>query len=118
MNTRTFLFFFSSFLSLVDSHPSSCSNGRLLTLPRSSIITIRQHQPIRYASSGSLPSHKRITLPALSPTMETGTLRSWAKKEGEKVAEGMISFKNNDQRRNVCFFQVIYWLNSKLTKQH
>lgn len=43
---------------------------------------------IRCASSGSLPNHKKITLPALSPTMETGTLRSWAKQEGDQVAEG------------------------------
>ena len=43
---------------------------------------------IRYASSGSLPSFKKITLPALSPTMETGTLRSWSKQEGDKIAEG------------------------------
>jgi pyruvate dehydrogenase E2 component (dihydrolipoamide acetyltransferase) len=44
--------------------------------------------PIRYASSGNLPSHKKITLPALSPTMETGTLRSWSKQEGDQIAEG------------------------------
>ena len=74
----------SSVLSLVDSNPSSRSNGRLLSVPRTNRICIQ------YASSGSLPSHKKITLPALSPTMETGTLRSWAKSEGDKVAEGII----------------------------
>ncbi|UJR30417.1 hypothetical protein I4U23_017952 [Adineta vaga] len=76
-----------SSLSLVDSYPSSRLNGRLLSLPRCGIITVRQH---RYASSGSLPSHKMITLPALSPTMETGTLRSWSKQEGDKIVEGDI----------------------------
>jgi len=82
----------NSSLSLVDLNPSSslCTNSRLLSLPRSGITTVRQHQPIRYASSGSFPSHKRITLPALSPTMETGTLRSWSKKEGDKIVEGDI----------------------------
>jgi len=89
-NTTTKTNLNNSFLSLVDSNPTPCTSGRLLSLPRSSIITVRQHQPIRYASSGSLPSHKRITLPALSPTMETGTLRSWSKNEGEKVTEGDI----------------------------
>jgi len=39
-------------------------------------------------SSGSLPEHYRVTLPALSPTMETGTILSWVKVEGEAVAEG------------------------------
>lgn len=34
------------------------------------------------------PHHSRVTLPALSPTMETGTIISWSKKEGEKLSEG------------------------------
>ncbi|CAF3460409.1 unnamed protein product [Rotaria sp. Silwood1] len=77
--------------STIDSNLSSCStSGRLLSLSTSNIIHIRQNLPVRYASSSSLPSHKRITLPALSPTMETGTIRSWSKKEGEKVAEGDV----------------------------
>ncbi|CAF1513299.1 unnamed protein product [Adineta ricciae] len=73
-----------SSLSLVDSYRSPYLNSRLLSLPRCSLITVR------YASSGSLPSHKKIALPALSPTMETGTLRSWSKNEGDKIAEGDI----------------------------
>ncbi|KAF6208547.1 hypothetical protein GE061_017005 [Apolygus lucorum] len=34
------------------------------------------------------PSHIRVPLPALSPTMEMGTIVSWAKKEGDKLNEG------------------------------
>ena len=30
----------------------------------------------------SLPSHVKVPLPALSPTMEMGTIISWEKKEG------------------------------------
>ncbi|CAF0764369.1 unnamed protein product [Didymodactylos carnosus] len=45
-------------------------------------------QQIRFASSGSLPTHTKLTLPALSPTMETGTIRSWSKQEGDKIVEG------------------------------
>merc|ERR1712071_230452 len=41
----------------------------------------------RYASS-SLPEHKRVALPALSPTMESGTIISWEKNEGDKLNEG------------------------------
>jgi hypothetical protein len=126
-----FVFHFCSpSLPLVDSYPSSRINGRLLSLPRSGIITVRQHQSIRYASSGSLPSHKKVTLPALSPTMETGTLRSWSKQEGEKVAEGIYDHfvcyinpiikklisKNRNKR--IYVLQVIYWLKSKPIKQH
>lgn len=35
-----------------------------------------------------LPKHIRVTLPALSPTMEQGTIVSWEKKEGDKLNEG------------------------------
>ncbi|XP_063975916.1 dihydrolipoyllysine-residue acetyltransferase component of pyruvate dehydrogenase complex, mitochondrial [Diachasmimorpha longicaudata] len=34
------------------------------------------------------PDHVKVTLPALSPTMETGTIISWQKKEGDKLNEG------------------------------
>lgn len=34
------------------------------------------------------PPHTVVNLPALSPTMETGTIISWAKKEGDKLNEG------------------------------
>uniref|UniRef100_A0A0N5BYC3 Acetyltransferase component of pyruvate dehydrogenase complex n=1 Tax=Strongyloides papillosus TaxID=174720 RepID=A0A0N5BYC3_STREA len=35
-----------------------------------------------------LPSHNLVKLPALSPTMETGTIASWQKKEGDQLFEG------------------------------
>lgn len=34
------------------------------------------------------PSHSKVLLPALSPTMELGTIISWEKKEGDKLNEG------------------------------
>ncbi|KAK2582058.1 hypothetical protein KPH14_002763 [Odynerus spinipes] len=34
------------------------------------------------------PDHLKVHLPALSPTMETGTIVSWQKKEGDKLNEG------------------------------
>lgn len=42
-----------------------------------------------YADS---PAHTRVLLPALSPTMELGTIVSWEKKEGDKLNEGKQSF--------------------------
>ena len=39
-------------------------------------------------SSGKYPEHHIINLPALSPTMEMGTIVSWEKKEGDQVSEG------------------------------
>ncbi|KAM7292513.1 dihydrolipoyllysine-residue acetyltransferase component of pyruvate dehydrogenase complex, mitochondrial [Ixodes scapularis] len=42
----------------------------------------------RSYSAGNLPNHQRVLLPALSPTMEMGTIISWEKKEGDKLNEG------------------------------
>lgn len=36
----------------------------------------------------SYPEHSKVMLPALSPTMELGTIVSWEKKEGDKLNEG------------------------------
>lgn len=41
-----------------------------------------------YASDSDYPSHNKVLLPALSPTMEKGTIISWEKKEGDKLNEG------------------------------
>uniref|UniRef100_A0A158PAC5 Acetyltransferase component of pyruvate dehydrogenase complex n=1 Tax=Angiostrongylus cantonensis TaxID=6313 RepID=A0A158PAC5_ANGCA len=35
-----------------------------------------------------MPPHKRVALPALSPTMEHGTVVSWQKQEGDQLSEG------------------------------
>ncbi|CAG0917269.1 unnamed protein product [Notodromas monacha] len=42
----------------------------------------------RFYSSGTYPNHTKIPLPALSPTMEQGSIVSWAKNEGDKLSEG------------------------------
>jgi len=36
----------------------------------------------------ALPQHTKISLPALSPTMERGTILRWTKNEGEQLTEG------------------------------
>lgn len=41
-----------------------------------------------FASDADYPSHLKVPLPALSPTMEMGTIISWEKKEGDKLNEG------------------------------
>ena len=37
-----------------------------------------------------LPEHKEIRLPALSPTMSTGTIVSWEKNEGDEITDGDV----------------------------
>ncbi|XP_055714114.1 dihydrolipoyllysine-residue acetyltransferase component of pyruvate dehydrogenase complex, mitochondrial isoform X2 [Phlebotomus papatasi] len=46
-----------------------------------------QMQSLR-AYCSDLPSHVKVLLPALSPTMELGTIVSWEKKEGDRLNEG------------------------------
>jgi len=43
---------------------------------------------VRFMSSGDLPSHELVKLPALSPTMEQGTIVTWEKKVGDQLSEG------------------------------
>lgn len=44
--------------------------------------------PAAAPSGGNFPSHSKVMLPALSPTMETGRIASWEKNEGDKLNEG------------------------------
>ncbi|XP_071804186.1 dihydrolipoyllysine-residue acetyltransferase component of pyruvate dehydrogenase complex, mitochondrial-like [Asterias amurensis] len=60
--------------------------GRYLHQPQQ---TWRIRNPVRfYSSAEDLPSHFKITLPALSPTMEMGTVVRWEKQEGDSLSEG------------------------------
>lgn len=72
---------------------------------RSTIHPARQHsslanQTLKYMATprsvellssrgfADLPTHIKVALPALSPTMEAGTIVSWEKKIGDQVSEG------------------------------
>lgn len=37
-----------------------------------------------------LPFSSQVALPALSPTMQMGTIARWEKKEGDKIGEGEL----------------------------
>ncbi|KXJ27678.1 dihydrolipoyllysine-residue acetyltransferase component of pyruvate dehydrogenase complex, mitochondrial [Exaiptasia diaphana] len=43
---------------------------------------------LRWYCSNGLPPHTKVPLPALSPTMEAGTIVSWEKSEGDELEEG------------------------------
>lgn len=53
--------------------------------------------------STALPSHSKIPLPALSPTMEEGTLVSWDKKEGDKLNEGDLLAEIETDKATMAF---------------
>merc|ERR1719304_126537 len=50
------------------------------------VLRVLPQLSVRHYSD--LPSHVKVPLPALSPTMELGTIVSWEKKEGDQVSEG------------------------------
>merc|ERR1719357_1494858 len=51
----------------------------------------------------SLPPHQKVELPALSPTMQTGTIARWEKKEGEKIGEGELIAEVETDKATVGF---------------
>ncbi|XP_034034318.1 dihydrolipoyllysine-residue acetyltransferase component of pyruvate dehydrogenase complex, mitochondrial isoform X2 [Thalassophryne amazonica] len=50
-----------------------------------------------------LPPHQKVQLPALSPTMQTGTIARWEKKEGEKISEGDLIAEVETDKATVGF---------------
>ncbi|XP_056267446.1 dihydrolipoyllysine-residue acetyltransferase component of pyruvate dehydrogenase complex, mitochondrial [Pseudoliparis swirei] len=51
----------------------------------------------------SLPPHQKVELPALSPTMQTGTIARWEKKEGDKIGEGELIAEVETDKATVGF---------------
>ncbi|XP_067910049.1 dihydrolipoyllysine-residue acetyltransferase component of pyruvate dehydrogenase complex, mitochondrial [Heterodontus francisci] len=51
----------------------------------------------------SLPPHQLVPLPALSPTMQMGTIARWEKKEGEKINEGDLIAEVETDKATVGF---------------
>jgi len=63
---------------------SGLHTQHVMTNPK--VLRVLPQLSVRHYSD--LPSHQRVNLPALSPTMELGTIVSWEKKEGDQVSEG------------------------------
>ncbi|XP_061072811.1 dihydrolipoyllysine-residue acetyltransferase component of pyruvate dehydrogenase complex, mitochondrial-like [Conger conger] len=51
----------------------------------------------------SLPPHQQVELPALSPTMQMGTIARWEKKEGDKINEGDLLAEVETDKATVGF---------------
>ncbi|KAM9298857.1 dihydrolipoyllysine-residue acetyltransferase component of pyruvate dehydrogenase complex, mitochondrial [Gastrophryne carolinensis] len=51
----------------------------------------------------SFPPHQKVPLPALSPTMQLGTIVRWEKKEGEKISEGDLIAEVETDKATVGF---------------
>jgi len=72
--------------SCMTHHQKTLLNERKLNYSRLSHQTNKNN--VRCFSSSNLPSHIKVNLPALSPTMEMGTIVSWEKEEGDRLSEG------------------------------
>ena len=67
----------------------------LIWCPNTQFVPTKQHQthhqqkqPKRYMSSSDLPYHLVVGMPALSPTMSSGSISKWNVKEGDTFVAG------------------------------
>ncbi|XP_060910828.1 dihydrolipoyllysine-residue acetyltransferase component of pyruvate dehydrogenase complex, mitochondrial [Labrus mixtus] len=75
------------------------STGHRASLLRTHLLT-GSCQSTRFYS---LPPHQKVELPALSPTMQTGTIARWEKKEGDKISEGELIAEVETDKATVGF---------------
>uniref|UniRef100_A0A6Q2Z3X8 Acetyltransferase component of pyruvate dehydrogenase complex n=1 Tax=Esox lucius TaxID=8010 RepID=A0A6Q2Z3X8_ESOLU len=59
--------------------------------------------PPAAAPGSSLPTHMKVCLPALSPTMTMGTVQRWEKKVGEKLSEGDLLAEIETDKATIGF---------------
>ncbi|XP_055792932.1 dihydrolipoyllysine-residue acetyltransferase component of pyruvate dehydrogenase complex, mitochondrial-like [Salvelinus fontinalis] len=82
-----------------------CNGGSLNTVVLASRTALLQ-APLAASSTQrfySLPPHQKVELPALSPTMQTGTIARWEKKEGDKINEGDLIAEVETDKATVGF---------------
>ncbi|XP_045573464.1 dihydrolipoyllysine-residue acetyltransferase component of pyruvate dehydrogenase complex, mitochondrial [Salmo salar] len=83
-----------------------CNGGRFNTVVFTCRALLQPPQPIMGAQTQrfySLPPHQKVELPALSPTMQTGTIARWEKKEGDKINEGDLIAEVETDKATVGF---------------
>lgn len=72
----------------LSSSPKPKKQLHVVPFSRLKIDQLTFHNQCRLLSSASLPEHLVVGMPALSPTMEAGTISSWKVGEGEAFAAG------------------------------
>ncbi|XP_035916089.1 dihydrolipoyllysine-residue acetyltransferase component of pyruvate dehydrogenase complex, mitochondrial isoform X2 [Anopheles stephensi] len=63
-------------------------NSHTLSNGRNNLKQVTWRTNLVRGYCSGFPAHSKVLLPALSPTMELGTIVSWEKKEGDKLNEG------------------------------
>ncbi|CAH8556376.1 unnamed protein product [Schistosoma turkestanicum] len=67
------------------------------------ILTNHDCPLLSFKRTLSYPPHIVVKLPNLSPTMETGTIVSWAKNEGDEVSEGDLLAEIETDKATMSF---------------
>ncbi|CAH8866231.1 unnamed protein product [Trichobilharzia szidati] len=70
---------------------------------RSNLLVNHDRPFLSFKRFMSYPSHVVVRLPNLSPTMETGTVISWAKNEGDEVTEGDLLAEIETDKATMSF---------------
>ncbi|XP_030637049.1 dihydrolipoyllysine-residue acetyltransferase component of pyruvate dehydrogenase complex, mitochondrial isoform X9 [Chanos chanos] len=86
----------------------TASNGRYFynSILSNRTCVLQQNQTASISSSKrlySLPPHQKVELPALSPTMQLGTIARWEKKEGDKINEGDLIAEIETDKATIGF---------------
>eukprot|EP00347_Sterkiella_histriomuscorum_P007174 403349976 len=58
---------------------------------------------VRFFATGDLPSHMKLEMPNLSPTMEKGNIAKWLKKEGDHIQPGDVLASIETDKASVDF---------------
>lgn len=69
-------------------------------------VAFRGRAQVGRALFSSFPDHEVIAMPALSPTMEAGTIARWVASEGEEVAAGDVICEIETDKATVDFESV------------
>uniref|UniRef100_A0A8C0F0R1 Acetyltransferase component of pyruvate dehydrogenase complex n=1 Tax=Bubo bubo TaxID=30461 RepID=A0A8C0F0R1_BUBBB len=71
-----------------------------------SLCPVRGVPTVRAVWVVTLPYSSQVALPALSPTMQMGTIARWEKKEGDKIGEGELIAEVETDKATVGFESV------------
>jgi pyruvate dehydrogenase E2 component (dihydrolipoamide acetyltransferase) len=76
--------------------------GILVAPQISSSLSWSSFNARRFAAA-SLPDHKTLTMPKLSPTMDAGVIQEWVKKEGDAIEAGDVLAEIETDKATMSF---------------
>mmetsp|Transcript_12855 Transcript_12855/g.29925 ORF Transcript_12855/g.29925 Transcript_12855/m.29925 type:complete len:252 (+) Transcript_12855:208-963(+) len=82
---------------------TSRGSGRWVPVAAHRIAMNQNDLSIRFMSSDDLPYHIVVGMPALSPTMEQGTLAAWNVEEGQAFVAGDVIAKVDTDKASIDF---------------